>query len=574
MFYSERQHCPHYLTTAALSDLVTMTHTAFIALDIGTHAVRACSYAAPVAQPQTPHAPIEMGEVFSRDIGLTHLQARWIEQSPEAMKRAVVAVLTEAAEALHTAPAVSQAIRVGMAVQRSSVLAWQRDSGEALCPILSWQDTRGFQYIEQLSAAEREAIKHTTGLQPSPHYGASKLAWLRAHLTVPNNADIIYGPLAAWLIKQLTGNNYCDPVNAGRTLLFNLAGQQWDKHLCDAFNIPCEKLPQATTSVFHFGDIIFPTPSPAALQAPWASNEQKRYARVTPQLTTVLGDQNAAYIAMRYGERPAECQFNKPLIVNIGSGAFVLGQCDSDTDASALGLLKSVAFNERRGEHHRAEEFVLENRGAKSPSPLLPLPPYTRWLLEGTVNSAGTAFSQWREGLNEPLTEAQLFQQLPHWLMCDDFQHFYINTASGLGSPFWLHNFTTDNNVFFNLRGEPSQPTRQQQACAIVNSIAFLITANILQFQRAAPHKPYDGIVATGGLARVSGLVERIASLCQLPIFVTECHEATLQGTAILCSEFLYKPSLRGHIVADKKSSAVLLDRYRRYIRLINTLAL
>ena len=30
----------------------------------------------------------------------------------------------------------------GMATQRSSVLAWKHDSGEALSPLLSWQDRR------------------------------------------------------------------------------------------------------------------------------------------------------------------------------------------------------------------------------------------------------------------------------------------------------------------------------------------------------------------------------------------------------------------------------------------------
>ena len=62
----------------------------------------------------------------------------------------------------------------GIATQRSNVVCWDRQTGEALSPIISWQDTRNYQWMAQLEI-DRDEIHRTTGLFPSPHYGASKL---------------------------------------------------------------------------------------------------------------------------------------------------------------------------------------------------------------------------------------------------------------------------------------------------------------------------------------------------------------------------------------------------------------
>ena len=509
----------------------------FIALDVGTHAVRACVFfLGGVASVWT------MGEVFSADIDLYSPQPRHIEQNPEALLQALQMVYGQALNFAINEGLCTDSIRVGMAVQRSSVMAWERISGSPSSPILSWQDTRAFLTIEQLSPAERENIMALTGLRPSPHYGASKLLCLQQQLVLPaNNNATVMGPLAAWLIKQLTGNHYCDPVNAARTLLFNRQRANWDKTLCNIFGVMHTLLPAVQKSAARYGDIQ------------WAGSEQLPGSKsVGAQLVAVLGDQNAAYVAMRYSQLPESVNFKNPLVMNIGSGAFVLGQCDKENDSSALGLLTSLVFSCGDTE---------------------------AWLMEGTVNNAGTALSHWRENLAEPLSESSLFTQLPQWLeadsLCEDESPcFYLNTAAGIGSPFWLSRFKPSTHVFINNAGECCCPSIPQQAVAIINSIAFLIVANILQFQKIPAACGYDGILATGGLSRVGGLIEKISDLCGLPIFVTKCHETTLQGTAMLGSEFIYKPRLHGHIVAAKKSSPVLLKRYERYIQLIQAQAL
>lgn len=509
----------------------------FIALDIGTHAVRACVFSVDGATPVWA-----MGEVFSCDINLYSSQPRHIEQNPAELLQALQSVYGQALDCAVNQGLYTEAIGVGIAVQRSSVMAWERISGNACSSILSWQDTRAFLTIEQLSPAERESIMDLTGLRPSPHYGASKLLYLQQQLALQaNNNSTVMGPLAAWLIKQLTHQHYCDPINAARTLLFNRRRASWDKKLCNTFGAMHTLLPVVQKSAANYGAIK------------WAGSEQLSGDKsVSAQLMAVLGDQNAAYLAMRYSHLPESVNFKNPLVMNIGSGAFVLGRCTKENDSRALGLLTSLAFSDADTEE---------------------------WLMEGTVNNAGTALTHWRENLPESLSEHSLFNQLPQWLaedvLNDETQgYFYLNAAAGIGSPFWLSRFKSSNPVFMNSAGEVVTLTIAQQAVAVINSVAFLVVANILQFQKSPAVGDYDGILATGGLSRLSGLMAQIADLCGLPIFVTKCHEATLQGTAMLGSHFMYKPCLDGHIVAAKKSSPVLLKRYERYIQLIQAQAL
>ena len=66
----------------------------------------------------------------------------------------------------------------GLATQRSSVIAWNRDSGEPLSNVISWQDLRGHALVESFDSETAAWIQRTSGLPVSPHYGASKIRWL------------------------------------------------------------------------------------------------------------------------------------------------------------------------------------------------------------------------------------------------------------------------------------------------------------------------------------------------------------------------------------------------------------
>ena len=137
----------------------------------------------------------------------------------------------------------AQIVSAGLATQRSSIVCWDRVTGQALSPVISWQDRRAHEWLARF-APHAEAIHATTGLMLSAHYGASKLRWCLDHLPAVAQAEtegrLAFGPLASFLIFRLTAEHTlaADPANAARTLLWNIQSLDWDEGLLHLFSIP------------------------------------------------------------------------------------------------------------------------------------------------------------------------------------------------------------------------------------------------------------------------------------------------------------------------------------------------
>lgn len=134
-------------------------------------------------------------------------------------------------------------VYAGLATQRSNIVCWNKKTGEALSPIISWQDRRNGEWLEQFSD-KNEHIHKITGLFLSPHYGASKLRWCIDHIPevkeALNNNTLVFGPMASFIAYHLTKEKFllADPVNASRTQLWNLKTHSWDNELLELFDIP------------------------------------------------------------------------------------------------------------------------------------------------------------------------------------------------------------------------------------------------------------------------------------------------------------------------------------------------
>ena len=93
--------------------------------------------------------------------------AGWVEQDPSSLWESSLAVLREVlAEAGATARDVAA---LGLATQRSTSLAWDAQSGEALAPAIGWQDQR---------TAARAAELQAHGVPMPAQASATKLEWL------------------------------------------------------------------------------------------------------------------------------------------------------------------------------------------------------------------------------------------------------------------------------------------------------------------------------------------------------------------------------------------------------------
>ena len=135
-----------------------------LGIDEGTSAVKAVLYdedLRPVAEAR-------------REKPLSHPRSGWVEQDPEAV---LVAVVDAVAELLREAD--GEIVACGLDHQGESVLAWDAESGDPLTPIVTWQDKRSQEMLDELEADGRaELVRERSRLPLDPYFSAGKLAWL------------------------------------------------------------------------------------------------------------------------------------------------------------------------------------------------------------------------------------------------------------------------------------------------------------------------------------------------------------------------------------------------------------
>jgi glycerol kinase len=468
----------------------------YLALDQGSHASKALIF-------DDRGGVVGGGEA---PIATRHPHPGWVEHDADEILRSLEQAIAEAraASGLNTV----ELRAAGLATQRSSVVCWDRATGEALSPVLSWQDRRNAAWLEAL-ALDADRLREITGLVASPHYGASKLRWCFDHLDAVRKARaegrLCCGPLASFLAHRLLAERplVVDPANAARTLLWDLHSGDWSAELLEACGIPRETLPRCVPSRHAFGTL-----SAAGLTAP---------------MTVVTGDQSAALFA--WGEQDTETLF-----INIGTGAFVQRLFPS-RPPPAPGLLQGVAWRDR----------------ARTIS-----------VLEGTVNGAGAAL-QWLAG-ERAVDPQSLVAEIDRWLEATPEPPLFINGVGGVGSPYWR----SDCPARFSAPADLANET-----VAVLESIAFLLQVNIDAMAAASTaHAAPGRIVVSGGLARFDGLCQRIADLSGIPVERPEALEATLQGVAWLLSGVVASappPARFGPRRADS-----LRTRYAQWQRLMD----
>ena len=423
-------------------------------------------------------------------------QDGWVEHSPQEVLASIRLAMREAVQTLGRKR--NQIKAAGLATQRSSIVCWHRASGKALSPVLSWQDRRQQTWLEQFTN-KNEMVHRRTGLFLSPHYGASKLRWCLDNLADVSAAHaehkLLAGPLASYLVFNLTRERYAcaDPANASRTLLWNIQSQNWDAELCEMFDVPMAILPECNHSCADFGHLDIDGQS------------------IPLQLVT--GDQPAAMFA--WGQ-PDDSRF----YINIGTGAFI--QRITPHPCHNKRLLTGIAYQDAQ------QQFFT---------------------LEGTVNGAARAL-QW-------LKIGDLEQELPKWLDKIDRPPLFINTISGLGSPWWL----------------PCQPARfigetkhcpQNRAVAVLESIVFLIQRNIEEMEQSLP--PVNEVIVSGGLSQLNGLCQRLANLSDKAIRRPQVSEATAQGLGFLAAgQPDHWPAFEAQQTFYPEPQPLLLNRYQAW---------
>jgi glycerol kinase len=305
----------------------------------------------------------------------------------------------------------------GFSGQGSSLLCWDKLTGEPLSAVLSWQDTRGKAYLDALTMTHQQ-VQQLTGLRFSPHYGASKIRWCLDNLPSVQSAQannrLAAGPIVSFILWHLAGRkNAVDPGHAQRTLLWNIQSANWDSQLLNLFSIPQSVLPECHFHQDNFGQFIL--------------NQHAIDFRVCAR------DQGASLFANGMPDK-------NTLYINVGTGAFI--QRISQDKNPPQGLLISPLW-------------ISQNAGDNL------------YAWEATVNGSAAAipFIEQESGLQ--ITPEIIAQALSIPLGTADY---LINTQGGLGAPFWR----TDIESRFSGLLSPLQ-----QVAVWLESILFLLMVNL-----------------------------------------------------------------------------------------------
>lgn len=438
------------------------SHKVYLALDQGTHSSRAILF----------DQDGILLEKFQQSVDIERLDDVSVQQNAHQLLDTLRDCMESAIQTANDNQ--WTVVAAGMATQRSSVVAWDRKTGQALSPVLSWQDRRAWSDIELLKDIAPFIRRHS-GLPLTPHYSASKVRWLRDEYLakqddVPKKVGL--STLSCYLTANLvTGLPFViDHTNALRTQLLNLQTLKWDDWLVETFGLRDLTLPTCVPVLNSFGKL-------------------KHSGQDEIQLAAVSGDQTAAMYAQ--GPFPSETA-----LVNLGTGAFILkpleASAEIDTD-----LLGGISISDPDSQRH---------------------------ITEGTVNGCGAATSWAAEQLNLGDDYESMLEQ---WLSCVSNPPVFLNAVGGIGSPFWQSHA---ESKWCNQNAEPvTLPEPAAAMVAVIESIVFLIFEN---FQRITRYETIREIRVSGGLSALDGICHRLANLTNCRVIRASNAEATASGVA------------------------------------------
>ncbi len=424
-----------------------------------------------------------------------------VEHDPVELLQSVTMVIDDVACFL--GDDVSKIKQAGLATQRSSIVCWNKKTGKALSPIISWQDRRTVNDIEKYKK-HAKYIHETTGLYLNPHYGATKMRWCLDNLSVVQREreanNLCIAPMASFILFHLLENKpfLIDPANASRSLLMNYKKLSWQTELLDIFSIPKEVLPEIVPTKKIHGAFFIKSPE----------------AEHSIPLVICTGDQSAAIYSQGQLLRDE-------VFVNAGTGAFVLRPAEGVPDLRAEKILASVVYADEKN---------------------------VSYVTEGTVNGAGRAL-QW---LGEKTNITGYECHLDEWCAGIQAPPVFINAISGVGSPYWL----AELDSYFI--GEGSVHAK---FVSVLESIVFLVLENVKAIIRVSGN--IKQLRVAGGISRNRSFCQKVANLLKLNVVLAQEAEATGKGVYyLLAGRAAGRQSDRPEIFRPKTDQS-LHERYK-----------
>ena len=402
----------------------------------------------------------------------------WVEHNPEDIWTDTLTVCREAVAV--AGRTIDDVAAIGITNQRETVVIWDRATGRPIHNAIVWQDRRTAGFCRELVAAgHADGVQRRTGLVIDAYFSASKIRWLLDHVpgarARAERGELAFGTIDTFLLWRLTDGavHATDATNACRTLLFNLAAQDWDDEVLAIFGVPRAILPTVMDSSAAFGEAA-----------------RGHFGRPVP-ITGIAGDQQAATVGQACFERGT-------MKSTYGTGCFALLNTGEAAALSSNKMLTTVAYR-------------LDGKPT--------------FAIEGSIFVAGAAVKWLRDGfrvIGSAHETADLAAMLP-----DNHGVYLVPAFVGLGAPHW------DPDARAAIYGLTLDASPAHLARAALEAVAYQ-TRDLIEGMAADAGGRPAVVRVDGGMVVNEWLCQFLADMLDTPVERPTVTETTALGAAYL----------------------------------------
>ncbi|WP_425058877.1 Xylulose kinase [Sporomusa carbonis] len=323
-----------------------MIQPIMVGVDIGTTGIRSVAY----------RLDGSSTAVATEEYPLSTDQSGIAEQDADTIMMAMEAVISRTVRLLGDEAAQIKGIAFSSVLH--SFLAIGED-GRPLSRLMTWADTRGQIYLEELKQKlDAKALYRRTGCPLHPMYSLLKIYWLKKQQPELFKRVTWFGSIKDYAFHRLTGKRVVDRSIASGSGVYNLFTLEWDPEVLDILGISQEKMPAVVS-----------TTTQHSLQSGIAQR-----LGLPAGLPVIIGAGDG-------------------MMANVGVGAVKAGQINITIGTS--GAIRMAADQPKTDEKGRTWCYNLADG---------------RWMLGGAINNGGISFRWVRDKFAE--TEQRVAEKL------------------------------------------------------------------------------------------------------------------------------------------------------------------
>jgi glycerol kinase len=464
----------------------------FLILDVGTTNIKAHAFT-------NDGKLVESFEQKSKPI---YPEPGWIEQEPMFIINTIHKLIEK------TIAKLGKPLGFALTNQRSTTILWDKKSGEPLYNMITWQDTRTIDIIENLSKkfilkfgrGLGKTTKKLSRLIPSikntkkgayiitlanigfgTAHSSMHIRWMMENVEdikkTINMKQAAFGNIDSWISWNLIGKHVTDLTNASATGIFDPFYTKWSKNVLKIVEIPQEIMPGFITNDTQIG-------------------MAKDYN--IPYLTQIADQQASLYMAgIKKGE----------LSITNGTGAFIDMNVGETPAPGDIGIYPLVALS-------------TKNK--------------TIFLLEGAVNATGSAIDWLIDiGIIKNYSEiTKAFKDSP-----EETNITFIPPLSGLNSPYLRPDIKA---AIFDITRDTS---KNDFVKSLIQGIAMRCSEVVFALEKVS-NINVKKVIADGGASQNDEYLQLISDFSEKQVLRPKNLNGTAYGTFMLAKSIYEKKDI------------------------------